>query len=44
MTTDTGRATVRVSRVRPEAHGAHGSSLAGTMSQSQLAHSPEWAT
>ena len=43
MTTTTGSG-VRVSRVPPEAAGGAWQRLAGTMSQSHLAHSPEWAT
>jgi hypothetical protein len=43
MTTATGSA-VRVSRVLPEAAGGVWQRVAGTMSQSHLAHSPEWAT
>jgi serine/alanine adding enzyme len=43
MTTDTANG-VRVSRVRPEAPGGAWQHLAGTMRQSLLAHSPEWAT
>ena len=43
MTTATGSG-VRVSRVRPEAAGGVWQRVAGTMSQSHLAHAPEWAT
>jgi FemAB-related protein (PEP-CTERM system-associated) len=43
VTTATG-SRVRVSRVRPEAEGGAWLRAAGTMSQSHLAHSPEWAT
>jgi FemAB-related protein (PEP-CTERM system-associated) len=35
---------IRVSRVRPEVPGGAWQRLAGAMSQSLLAHSPEWAT